>query len=92
VNTKHTFPTLLILALHGGEQSDSRTSCLTLREESFLQMIHFYSGNNNIPCGKQSTNILKVKKAKIEGDGLYLIFWCRFIYQLECGGISPVKQ
>ena len=36
VNTQRTLPTLLILALHGGEQSDSHTSCLTLREEPFL--------------------------------------------------------
>jgi len=67
MNTQHTLPTLFILALHGGEQYDSLTSCLNLREESFLQMIHFYSVNNSMPCGEQSTNNLKAKKAKIEG-------------------------
>jgi len=45
-----------------------------------------------MPYAEQSTNILKVKKAKIEGDGIYLIFWNRFIYQLECGGMSSVTQ
>jgi len=36
-------------------------------------------------CGEQSTNILKVKKkAKIEGDGIHLIFLFTSLNVEEC--------